>query len=103
MATTRDRVWATVWKYLVERDRTRLGGGRLKIDFIIARSDELEESERRTVRRTLNSMAELGVLDHEPGSPYWREPEDFEETIQETAEEIEKRERNLQILSDRVG
>lgn len=67
--TQRDRVWAEVI--------TRLDGheNRVKIDNLYRELNIRLDNPpaRRTVLRTLEAMVELEILEHTPGSSWWRD------------------------------
>lgn len=63
--TQRDRVWAAA---LDRRGRFKVA--QIRRDLVIEDPSDAPSSE--TIRRTLSAMAELGVLEHKEGSPYWR-------------------------------
>lgn len=79
-ATIRDRVWAAVVEALLA------GEERLTLDGILAAAD-LEAEQRETARLTLNAAADLGVLDHAPGSPRWIVADDVREALVEAGAE----------------
>lgn len=71
MVTTRDTVWSTVLKlgYEDQKNGDRLDGFTVK--DILAESG-LDDSQRRTVVRTLRAMEELGHVSHKENSPVYR-------------------------------
>ena len=75
-ATVRDRVWDTTLNLISHRPlpfqawRVRKRAG-------------LDESQDRTIRRTLTVMAEAGWLDHEENSKWWYPGPKAEERMQE--------------------
>jgi len=75
----------------------------MRVIGVVRRSDELGVSNRRTVRRVLNTMTELGLLDHESGSPKWVRSDDLNEKVVELVVAIEEREDELQRLKSLVG
>lgn len=63
--TARDRVWATALNQY----------GTFKADSVhrsLKLDDRGEAPSRETVKRVLQAMTELGVLEHRRGSPYWK-------------------------------
>ncbi len=60
--TPRDRVWAAIFKQQ----------GRFQIANVRARITSSERPNDETIRRVLRAGTELGVIDHQPDSPYYR-------------------------------
>lgn len=63
-ATTRDKVWDATLVLLVDRPLPFQA-------WRVRRRAGLDESQDRTIRRTLTVMAEAGWLEHEENSKWW--------------------------------
>ena len=70
MPTTRDTVWSTVLKLAYENQQNDERSG-FTVKDILAEAG-LDESQKRTVVRTLRSMEELGWIQHADNSPIYR-------------------------------
>lgn len=69
--TPRDRVWSSVVDETEPKFKLRDIRRRLEQDGY----DETPSNE--TIKRVLRSMAELSILDHTKGSPYYEKETDF--------------------------
>lgn len=73
-ATTRDKVWDAALHLLATRP----------IPFQawrVRQHADLEQSQNRTIRRTLSVMADAGWLEHEENSKWWYPGEKAEERL----------------------
>lgn len=68
--TARDRVWSAV----VQTHNTRLDVDEVRRQI---RRDEIDEEppNDETIKRVLRAATQLGVLEHQKGSPYWSKSE----------------------------
>ncbi len=71
--TLRDLVWDAALRLAMTEER-------FKIDTLIHATD-LERSQRKTIRRVLNTMTELGWLEHEKWSEYYQRGQNVEHLI----------------------
>lgn len=97
MPTTRDTVWSTVLKLAYENQQNDERSG-FTVKDILAEAG-MDESQKRTVVRTLRSMEELGWIQHTDNSPIYRFQNDvhFGRSDWTRSKEDERRLRKLSI------